>query len=246
MRFTGRHVVAAAALFGGLVAAPADDGTTAAEAHGWGAPVAADEFGGTAVDESRWDRYGDYPGHNGNGMRLKSHDTVAGGHLTISGDADGNTGGMAWKGGRTHGRWEARMRVTQDDRGGHRYHPVLILWPDSEQWPEGGEVDYAETDAGTTSMAAFLHYGDGSPAGAQHAYDLPGALDLTQWHNYAVEWTADHLAGYVDGREWFRDTSGEVQPPGPMHQTIQLDDFHPEGNLNPAALAVDWLRLYDA
>lgn len=91
MRFRGVHVLAAAVVCGGLVAAPAasaDDGTTAAEAHGWGTPVAGDEFDGTAVDESIWDRYGDYPGHNGNGMRLKSHDTVAGGHLTISGDAD--------------------------------------------------------------------------------------------------------------------------------------------------------------
>ena len=222
-----------------------DDGTQAAVTQKWGKPVGGDEFDGKAVDESKWTRYGDYPGHDGNGMRLKEKDTVGGGHLTVSGDKDGNTGGVAWKKGQTHGRWEARMRVQQKDGGGNPYHPVLILWPDSDKWPDDGELDYAESDAGSTKMQAFLHYGNGSENGGQDPYTYDQKLDTSKWHNYAVEWTGDHIAGYIDGKEWFKDTNPKAQPPGPMHQTIQLDDFFPEGNLNPATMDVDWVRMYD-
>ena len=41
----------------------------------------------------------------------------------------------------------------------------------------------------------------------QNGVHVPG--DLTEWHNYAVEWTADHVAGFVDGQEVFRTTEKE-------------------------------------
>ena len=33
------------------------------------------------------------------------------------------------------------------------YHPVLILWPDSENWPCDGEIDYAEGTSDVTKIA---------------------------------------------------------------------------------------------
>ncbi len=222
--------------------AAADDGTQAAVVHGWGSVVAGDEFDGTTVDTGKWGLY-DGPGHAGNGRRLPSQITEGGGHLTITGTPDGDSGGMAWLEGQTHGRWEARMRVAQDDAGGHPYHPVLILWPDSDQWPAGGEFDYAESDAGSSEMDAFLHYPDGSSDGAQEGFST--SVDLTQWHNYAIEWTGDHVTGYLDGQQWFTTSDDFIQPPGPMHQTIQLDDFFSDGGLNRATMDVDWVRMYD-
>lgn len=335
----------------------ADDGIQAAITHQWGAIVAGDEFDGDAVDGDKWIRYGDYAGHAGNGMRLQAKDTVANGYLTISGDADGNTGGIAWRQGQKYGRWEIRMRVMTDGADvpsssvsssttasgsvssgsvssgntassttassttasgstssgatasgtgsvppssaaappvtasaaapaattsappattttspattsassttsvssgtthtssssanpprGNAYHPVLLLWPDADDWPDGGELDYAETDAGATTVKAFMHYGDGTLEGAQDGYTVGHFIDLTQWHNYAIEWAPDHISGYVDGLEWFRNTNPEAQPPGTMHETIQLDDFFPQGGLAPAHMDVDWVRMYD-
>jgi beta-glucanase (GH16 family) len=185
----------------------------------------------------------DGPGHAGNGCRCPAQVTEGDGALTITGLPNGDSGGMAWKNGQTYGRWEVRMRVTQDDTGGHAYHPVLILWPDSDNWPDGGELDYAETDAGSPKIEAFLHYGDGTPDGAQEAFSHD--VDLTQWHNYAIEWTSGHIVGYLDGQEWFSTTDNFVQPPGPMHQTIQLDDFFPNGGLNRAQMQADWVRTYN-
>lgn len=223
---------------------PADDGVQAASTRHWGEIVAGDEFEGDAVDESKWERYGDYAGHAGNGRRLKEQDTVADGHLTISGEADGDTGGIAWRQGQTYGRWEARMRVIAENTPGHAYHPVLLLWPDADNWPAGGELDYAETDAGTTTLKAFVHYGDGTIEGAQDPYLVEHPVDLTRWHNYALEWAPDHISGYLDGIEWFRDTNPAAQPPAPMHETIQLDDFFPQGDLTPAHMDVAWVRMY--
>lgn len=224
-------------------AAPQDDGPQAAVQHGWGKPVGGDEFNGTAVDQSKWGIY-DGPGHNGNGCRCPKQVTEGNGMLTITGLPNGDSGGMAWHGGQTHGRWETRMRITQNNTGGHPYHPVLTLWPDSDKWPSGGELDYAETDAGAPDMSAFLHYGNGSADGAQEAFSAP--VDITQWHNYAIEWTGDHITGYLDGNQWFTTNNPAVQPPGPMHHTIQLDDFFPGGGLNQAQMQLDWTRMYPA
>ena len=220
------------------------DGRQAAEVHGWGPQVAGDEFDGADIDDSLWRVYVE-PGHAGNGRRLREQAGVTDGHLRITGTADGDSAGMAWREGQVYGRWEVRMRVDQQDVGGNRYHPVLILWPDSDRWPDDGELDYAESDSGTTAMEAFLHYGDGTKNGGQNEWVFDAPIDLTQWHNYAIEWTADHVAGYIDGELWFDDTDPRVQPPGPMHQTIQLDNFFPECNLNPSTMDVDWVRMYD-
>lgn len=50
---------------------------------------------------------------------------------------------------------------------------------------------------------------------------------------------------YIDGVKWFEDTNLSHLPPGPMHQTIQLDWF-PSGSTatTPSRMNVDWIRIY--
>ena len=212
------------------------DGTQAATVLGWGTPVDGDEFTGSGLDTGKWGAY-DGAGHNGNGKRRPSQIAVANGVMTMSGTADGTTGGMEFKRGRLYGRWETRMQVPAGDS---RYHPVLILWPDAEDWPTGGEVDYAETAAGASSVDFFLHY-----SASNKQTMASKALDITQWHNYAVEWTSTGIRGYVDGTLWFTDTNTAHLPPRAMHQTIQLDWF-PSGatSTRPSAMNVAWMRYY--
>jgi len=212
------------------------DGTQAAAVLGWGTPVDGDEFTGTALDTSRWGVY-DGPGHNGNGKRRPSQIAVANGVMTMSGTADGTTGGMEFKRDRLYGRWETRMQVPPGDS---RYHPVLILWPEAEDWPVGGEVDYAETAAGSSTVDFFLHY-----SASNKQTMASRTIDITQWHNYAVEWTSTGIRGYIDGTLWFTDTNPAHLPPRSMHQTIQLDWF-PSGatSTKPSAMNVAWMRYY--
>ncbi|KAK2613056.1 hypothetical protein QQS21_000985 [Conoideocrella luteorostrata] len=212
-----------------------DDGPTAAQKFGWKNLVQQDNFDGTKVS-SAWGIY-DGPGHAGNGRRSPSAFSVKNGILTVTGTPDGTTGGMAWKKGQLYGRWETRARYTA---GTSAYHPVLLLWPDKEDWPVGGEVDYSEVgDGKRQTLDFFLHYGKDNQQ--EHASTQ---LDMTQWRNYAVEWTKDHVVGYVDGKEFFRNKNRAAVPPRSMHATIQLDWFPGSGPKGAGKMEVDWIRQY--
>jgi hypothetical protein len=71
-------------------------------------------------------------------------------------------------------------------------------------------------------------------------------LDISQFHNYAVDWSPNGMVGYIDGVKWFEDTDPAHQPPASMHQTLQLDWF-PDGTPDgPGEMRVDWVRVYAA
>lgn len=175
-------------------------------------------------------------GHAGNGTRTPGAFSIAGGLLKVHGDASGNSGGMAYRTGQFRGGWEARMRVPAGDKD---YHPVLLLWPDAEDFPVGGEVDYAETTAASAKVDFFLHYG--SSNSQTHGQR---SLDITAWHNYAAEWTASCITGYVDNQQFFQDCNTGHLPPRAMHMTIQLDAFDGSGPYTPTDMFVDWIRQY--
>lgn len=208
-------------------------GPTAAATLGWGEPVRADEFDASTEG---WSRY-DGPGHAGEGRRSPNAIAVRDGVLTITGDADGTTGGMSWGDGRRYGRWEARVRVPAGDPS---YNAVLLLWPDAENWPEGGEIDFMEIgDADRQEVDVFLHYGEDDDQ--KHGRV---ATDATRWHHWAVEWTPTSITTFLDGRRWYRTTDEVVQPPGPMHLCIQLDWFPEGAPVRESTMQVDWVREY--
>jgi hypothetical protein len=217
---------------------PSGDGAETAVVNRWGPVVAGDEFNYTgAPDNLKWRVY-DSAGHAGNGVRSPAAWNVNGSVARVTGDSYGITGGMSAKfDRRKYGRWEARMRTSDRDS---EYHPVLLLWPDSGDWPCDGEVDYAEGVGDTSRMNFFLHHGCNN-----QQISARQAIDTTQWHNYAIDWQPDGITGYIDGVQWFRTTNVGYLPPGPMHQAIQLDWF-PDGSvLNRSWMEVDWVRVYD-
>lgn len=86
----------------------------------------------------------------------------------------------------------------------------------------------------------FLHYGE-----ENHQLHGQLAIDATQWHNWAVEWTPDHITAYVDGQEWYTTTRTDAFPPGPLHLTLQLDWFPKGGGaVAPSTMSADWVRYY--
>ncbi len=220
---------------------------TAAGNFDWGTPLSAsDEFNYSgAPDQTKWGIYGGVdgcgPGHAGNGQRCGYTNTVQNGYLRQTGYANGDSAGLASTYGQKYGRWEVRARVTAAGTSGYPYHPVLITWPDSDQWPQGGEYDYFEVNVGDQAATAYMHHPTSSGV-VQDAYHS-GALDLSQWHNYGFEWSSGGLTGYLDGKVWFHDTDPGVQAPGPMHQTIQLDNFCGCA-MQQAYFDVDWARVY--
>jgi len=211
--------------------------TSAATILGWGEPSRVDEFDGPRP--AGWNLYNG-KGHDGNGRRTPDAVSVEDGILTITGDSQGNTGGMALYPGQQYGRWEGRVKLPDSDP---TYHALLLLWPDAEDWPEGGEVDFMEATGGDRQdVSFFLHYSEDNKQDEGEV-----AVDATQWHNWAVEWTPDHIIGYLDGQEWYRNENKDHLPPRPMHLTIQLDWFPEDGdanNVRESEMQVDWVKEY--
>ena len=207
--------------------------------------VAGDEFNGSSLDKSVWSPYTGKT-TDGVGQHQEQNLSVADGLLTIT--SHGRfSGGLSWDPGQMYGRWEVRARA----EAGNGYGPVLLLWPDAEDWPVGGEVDFLEIPKGDRKVNNFtVHYGQDN---SQNSTSQNG--DFTQWHNYAVEWTPDHVAGFVDGKEIFRTTDQSQLPPRAMHLGIQQDvgpygtDWIPaRDDTTPAAVKfqIDWVRIYGA
>ncbi len=215
-------------------AQPAGYATSAAAMLGWGTPNHVEDFDGSL---KAWGLY-DGVGHGGKGRRTPDAVTVKDGVLTITGDPQGNTDGMAWNTSQKYGRWEGRVKAPVSDPS---YHAVMLLWPDAENWPVGGEVDFMEmSDHTRQSTETFLHYGKDNS-------QLQGKVnvDATQWHNWAVEWTPTHLTTFLDGKQWWTTSKTAALPPGPMHLTLQLDWFPKSGaSVQKSQMDVDWVRQY--
>ncbi|SFO00951.1 Glycosyl hydrolases family 16 [Pseudonocardia ammonioxydans] len=235
---------------------PKPGAPTAAERYGWGTPLpASDEFDYDGPpDPQKWKHAGEcWPGHDGNGGRCASRSTVDGEKLVQTGLADGDSAWIGSTFNQQYGRWEARVRSegTGPDNG-RQYHPLLIIWPQSDQWPEDGEYDFLENGApGEQCAEAFIHYPHGRGAIQQEfVRESDCGAPLSEWHNVAIEWTPDHITGFIDGVEWFSFSGGaqgnrrNIQDMPSGHLTIQLDNFF-GGDMQPATYEVDWVRIYD-
>lgn len=233
---------------------PPAAGTTAAERFGWGTPIAAasDEFNGTSLDRSKWSPYNG-PGHAGNGRRVAGNNVVGNGYLRQVGAANGDSAGLASTFNQRYGKWEARVRSSaQGANNGRQYHPLLIIWPASDRWPADGEYDFLENGApGAACAESYIHYPHPSmPVQQEFKRETDCGAPLSEWHNVAFEWTPDFVAGYIDGKQWFKYSGGagpggrkNIQDMPSGHLTIQLDNFHGAG-MQPATYDVDWVRTY--
>jgi beta-glucanase (GH16 family) len=217
--------------------------TEAAVRNGW-TLIEHDEFDGDELDEDKW---APYSGKTTDDVGQHDPDniTVSDGTVKLTSRDDKTSAGMWWKSGHKYGRWEARVR----SQAGSGYGPVVLLWPESGDWPEDGEIDIMEIPKGDRTKAHFtVHWGEDNE---QDAASATG--DFTQWHNFAVEWTPDHIIGYLDGVEFYRNEDGDAQPPGEMHFVMQQDigpygtDWIPAPDASTpseVSFEADWVRVY--
>ena len=109
--------------------------------------------------------------------------SITDGELTITADGQGNSGGLAWNPGQLYGRWEGCAKAPP---AAEAYNALLLLWPDAEDWPSGGEIDFMEiVDPARQNSEFWLHYG---PDDKREFGNL--RIDAAQWHSWAVEWNA--------------------------------------------------------
>ena len=229
----------------GITLGPAErSDSEAAIRYGWNM-TSHDEFDGDEVDEDRWSPY---RGRTTDDVGQHDPDNLSVSDGTLKLTSRGKTSaGMNWKGGQKYGRWEARVR----SQAGNGYGPVMLLWPESGEWPEDGEIDIMEIPKGDRTKAHFtVHWGEDNTQDGKSVQS-----DFTQWHNFAVEWTPEHIIGYLDGEEFYRIEDPDANPPGPMHFVLQQDigpygkDWIPAPDASTpetCTFEVDWVRIYAA
>jgi beta-glucanase (GH16 family) len=198
-------------------------------------PVWADDFNGTQVDRNKWWVY-DGPGNDNNGIRTPDRVSQANGAVTLTCTTDERCGGMMANHPQRYGTWVARVKMSP---GEENVHPILLLWPLDDVWPDHGEVDYMEASYPERQATdGFLHFGHNN----DQTYGKVN-IDLTQWHVFGVTWTPTSMTYYVDGQQWFQDTDPAHMPPVAMNPTIQIDAQGPIKQSQ--TMEVDWLRIYD-
>lgn len=212
----------------------------AAVQYGW-QRVAGDEFDGRSVDSSQWDIY---DGDNSVDESWSSKQcSVSGGLLTLSGKANtaGTTCGIAFKQNQVYGRWEVRARMPVPADPG--YAPTFLLWgADDANFPDAGEIDFAEDwDPNRQFVESWLH----GPGNLRGPYFKSNPVDLTQWHNFGVDWQPDKITLYLDGQVWGVYDDPKYIPRTPMHLVLQLSYTSKHAGAPRATTAqVDWARVY--
>ncbi len=124
----------------------------------------------------------------------------------------------------TYGTAAARIKMT----------PGEGLWPafwalGNGRWPETGEIDIMEYVGETDWTGVALHgpgYSGETPLVNKYFFD--DEQDVTSWHIYSVDWTAESFDFRIDGRLIYRVTRPMVEHYGqwafdsPKHLILNL------------------------
>ena len=202
----------------------------------------SDDFDGTTINTNNWSVYGpDWPGNGGNGVRDGSAVSVGGGVLTITAQMVNGTlvsGAVSSQLNLTYGRVEFRVRTDADPS--EATSGVVLMWPQSNIWPEDGELDVYETGTNPTRswFSSFVHYGADN-----EQYWFGHDADATQWHEMAMDWTPDSITFYRDGILEGTVTNPAAIPTTPHHLCIQLDAFSPT-MAGVVRMQVEDVRMY--
>jgi beta-glucanase (GH16 family) len=102
----------------------------------------------------------------------------------------------------TYGYFEARLKLP----GGKGSWPAFWMMPKNfTAWPDDGEIDIMEEVgfrpnyvSSSIHCKAYYH-----SIGTQKTAETYVSTAESDFHIYAVEWTADQITGYVDGKKYF-------------------------------------------
>ena len=107
----------------------------------------------------------------------------------------------------TYGRAEARIRMPEAEGA----WPAFWLLGNGK-WPDTGEIDIMEYVGEKDWIGVALHgpgYSGETPL--VNKYFFPEGIDVTDWHNYAVEWSEDKIEFLIDDRVIYRVTRPMVE-----------------------------------
>ncbi|MGH2365777.1 MAG: glycoside hydrolase family 16 protein [Chloroflexota bacterium] len=147
-------------------------------------------------------------------------------------------GALGREGGQLYGRYAVRFR--SDPVPG--YKTAWVLWPDSERWPQDGEIDFPEGTLSST-ICAYVHHEHGAGSLDQTSWCTADAY--TSWHTAVIEWTPASVTFLLDGQLVGRAT--QRLPNTPMHWILQTETADSGPAPAPSAsghLLIDWVVAY--
>ncbi len=131
------------------------------------------------------------------------------------------------------------------------YHEIGDNDVSGEIWPKCGEIDITETIPGNSSVAqANMWTYTGSSMGGGRSTSIVSS----DWNIYAVEWTSEYVAAFVNGTEYKRWTFSDYDADAvqayhlPFYMILNLavgaSGGTPSESTNEMKMYVDWVRIY--
>jgi beta-glucanase (GH16 family) len=213
-----------------------------------------DEFDGKKLDETKWNRLGDWKRRDG--YWTKDNAYLNGkGSLLLRTKKDGRRytcGAVNTRGKFEHafGYYEARCQMPKEP--GHwsafwmMCSGVNIVGNDGR---DGTEIDIIEMPWRDGRLTVNLHWDGYDQAHKQDGkkFTLPGVTE--GFHTYGLLWLPTEYVFYVDGKEVWRSSAGGVsQVPEFLKLTNEIGVW--AGDIKQAKLPdyfeVDYVRVYDA
>jgi len=177
-----------------------------------------------------------------------------------------HTSGAVWTKGKhfwAYGRFEIRARFPV----GRGLWPALWLKPEDSvygNWPRSGELDIMENlghvTANNLNMAMHYAASDGAGGLIRQQQKAKISLAVDEWHTYALRWAPGRLIWSIDGEVYLSVTDWSMawpfEMPKPFDQPFHLmmnlaiDNANgfaggpPDADTFPAAMEVDWVRVY--
>ena len=226
--------------------------------------VWSDEFNGNYLDTNTWN-YEIGTGSWGWGNNEQQYYTdrnikVSNGTMKITAKRE-DYGGMKYTSSRIttknkknfkYGKIEARIKMPKF-KGVWPAFWMLGANQDSVGWPKCGEIDIVEAINDENLVYGTLHWFHDPGNNNADSGSSVAVADRTEYHVYGVEWTADKLRWYVDGKVYrtmdvSNDSFSEVRKEYFVIFNMAIGGQWPGYDIDetafPATMEVDWVRAY--
>ncbi|TAL59678.1 MAG: glycoside hydrolase family 16 protein [Bacteroidetes bacterium] len=150
----------------------------------------------------------------------------------------------------TYGKIEARIKLP---KGQGLWPAFWMLGQNIRQvdWPKCGEIDIMEHINNEDILYGTLHWDDGKHVSSGGKTPC----DVTQYHNYSVEWDKDAIKWFLDGKKYWEvnikdsiNSTEEFQKPHYIILNLAIGGDWPKNpdatTAFPDTMLVDYVRVY--
>lgn len=156
----------------------------------------------------------------------------------------------------TYGKIEARIKLPV----GQGIWPAFWMLGSnipSVKWPACGEIDIMEHVSNSQDIVGTLHWDARNGVHAYESYGSQTKIDVTEFHDYSIEWSPNSIKWFVDGNKYVEyDITNSVNGTDSCHRPFFiLLNMAVGGNwpqnpdsstVFPAKMYVDYVRVYNS